>query len=106
MIYLPSYNGFKSQLTFILQRKSKSQVVGRDKRERNNEKNEERFGRLDILNLHWDHAMKGATKSTIRSKAPTLKLAISFNGLLGMALSRCCSPFLLLMFEILKPSKH
>jgi len=86
-------------------------------REKNRERERERereIWRLNILNLCWECTTKeltlGAAKTAIRSRALTLKPAISAAVMLAMAPASCCSPFpcLLLKFKILhlKSSSH
>jgi hypothetical protein len=52
---------------------SKKIKISRRGEETNERETKKDLEGLDILNLRWDRAMKGATKSTIRSKAPTFE---------------------------------
>jgi hypothetical protein len=106
-LHLASRNGFKS--TLASKQIKILQGVKRQMRERERE-----IWRLNILNLRWECTTKeltlGAAKAAIRSRALTLKPAISAAVMLAIAPASCCSPFplLLLKFKILhlKSSSH
>jgi hypothetical protein len=82
-----------------------SRARKRQTREKQREKERKIWKARNIELALGSRNEKEQPNQQLGAKHQHLKLAISLNGMLGMALSRCCSPFLLLMFEILKPSK-